>query len=251
MSLEKREEVLETYLATATTRDILHPPAGLEDASARLAADIAAITAITESRYLHGRDHKVPKSGNLHLAWEYVENPRDHPRFLRLLRISPKCFYYLLSLIENHPVFSNNSNVPQAPIDTQLAVTLYRLGHYGNAASVEAVAERAGCSPGSVENFTRRCMEAIENLGPRFIRRLTPEEKEVEKQWIDGCLGFTGGTWREGYLMYDGTIVVLFKKPGQNGDAYFTRKGNYGLNLQVTLILFSRFTGLVTDNLFY
>lgn len=33
--------------------------------------------------------------------------------------------------------------------------------------------------------------------------------------------------------MYDGTIVVLHAKPGLNGDAYYTRKGNYGLNLQV------------------
>ena len=34
--------------------------------------------------------------------------------------------------------------------------------------------------------------------------------------------------------MYDGTIVVLYAKPGLNGDAYFTRKANYGLNLQVS-----------------
>ena len=33
--------------------------------------------------------------------------------------------------------------------------------------------------------------------------------------------------------MYDGTIVVLYAKPGLNGDAYFIRKSNYGLNLQV------------------
>jgi hypothetical protein len=33
--------------------------------------------------------------------------------------------------------------------------------------------------------------------------------------------------------MYDGTIVVLHRRPGLNGDAYYTRKANYGLNLQV------------------
>ena len=36
--------------------------------------------------------------------------------------------------------------------------------------------------------------------------------------------------------MYDGTIVVLYTKPGLNGDAYFTRKSNYGLNLQVLVL---------------
>ena len=34
--------------------------------------------------------------------------------------------------------------------------------------------------------------------------------------------------------MYDGTIIVLYKKPGLNGDAYYMRKGNYGLNAQVS-----------------
>ena len=34
--------------------------------------------------------------------------------------------------------------------------------------------------------------------------------------------------------MYDGTIVVLYAQPGMEGDAYYTRKCNYGLNLQVS-----------------
>ena len=61
---------------------------------------------------------------------------------------------------------------------------------------------------------------------------LTQEEKEIEKQWIDAHVGFRG-LWREGWVMYDGTIVVLHERPGFNGDAYFTRKSNYGLNVQV------------------
>ncbi|KIK36835.1 hypothetical protein CY34DRAFT_26218 [Suillus luteus UH-Slu-Lm8-n1] len=62
------------------------------------------------------------------------------------------------------------------------------------------------------------------------------EEKEVEKSWIDDQLKFQG-TWREGWVMYNGTIVVLHTKPGLNGDAYYTRKSNYGLNLQVGNLL--------------
>ena len=41
--------------------------------------------------------------------------------------------------------------------------------------------------------------------------------------------------------MYDGTIVVLHAKPGLNGDAYYTRKANYGLNLQVCFSLVGYF----------
>ena len=49
--------------------------------------------------------------------------------------------------------------------------------------------------------------------------------------------------------MYDGTIVVLYAKPGLNGDAYFTRKANYGLNLQVFFFISKkeRFTPSITD----
>ena len=49
---------------------------------------------------------------------------------------------------------------------------------------------------------------------------------------MDQHLGFQG-LWCEGWVMYDGTIVVLYAKLGLNGDAYYTRKGNYGLNAQV------------------
>lgn len=47
-------------------------------------------------------------------------------------------------------------------------------------------------------------------------------------------LGFTGTSWREGFVMYDGTIIVFYAWPGMDGDAYYTRKCNYGLNTQVS-----------------
>jgi hypothetical protein len=168
----------------------------------------------------------------MHLAWEYASNPADHGRFSHMLRVSPHVFQTILSLIQHHPVFTSHSNVPQAPVEVQLAVTLYRMGRYGNSASIQDIAWTAGCLEGSVENYTDRCFDAIESLQEIFVRRLTPEEKEREKQWIDQKLGFKGA-WRDGWLMYDGTIVVLYRRPGLNGDAYYTRKANYGLNVQV------------------
>ena len=106
------------------------------------------------------------------------------------------------------------------------------MGCYGNGASIQDIAQAAGCSEGSVENYTSRCFDAIEELQEFFIRNLTPEEKKQEKKWINEQLGFKGA-WREGWIMYDGTIVMLHQRPGLNGDAYYTRKANYGLNVQV------------------
>jgi hypothetical protein len=146
-----------------------------------------------------------------------------------MLRISPEVFDTLLYLINDDPVFQNNSACPQALVKTQLAVTLFWMGRFGNGASLEDLARTAGCSEGTVENYTGRCFQAINRLHNLFVRPLTTAEKEVEKQWVDEHLGFVG-TWGEGWIMYDGTIVVLYARPALNGDAYYTRKGNYGLN---------------------
>ncbi|KAF7377320.1 DDE Tnp4 domain-containing protein [Mycena sanguinolenta] len=184
-------------------RDLIMPPETQDFATLvdKLSVDIQTLAAIRKTRYLRPRTH-VAKAGNLHLAWVYAGNPNDHGRFVNMLRVSPYVFEVILDLIKDHDVFTNNSNVPQTPVDQQLAVALYRLGRYGNAASLEDIARVAGCS------------------------------EEVEKVWMDKHLGFKG-LWREGWLMYDGTIVVLYAKPGMNGQGYYTRKANYGLNVQI------------------
>jgi len=130
-----------------------------------------------------------------------------------MLRVSPLVFLTVLDLIEDHAIFKNDTNLAQTPVEQQLVVTLFRMGRYGNGASVEDIARAVGCSEGSVENYTNRCFEAILSLHDQFVRKLTPPEKEMEKEWMDNHLGFQG-SWRDGWVMYDGTIVVLCRKPG-------------------------------------
>jgi len=227
--------VRRTYLIHMLLRSMLDAPDDIdaEALTAQLIQDLQILNKITNTRYLRARN-RLPKAGNLHLAFTYAQNPSDYIRFTNMLRISPHVFHVLLSLIEDHQVFFNNSNVPQTPIEIQLAVTLFRMGRFGNAASLEDIARNCGISEGSVEKFTNRCFDAIEALHDTFVRLLTTEEKLQEKQWMVHHLGFNG-LWKEGWIMYDGTIVVLYSKPGLNGDAYYTRKGNYGLNAQVCL----------------
>ena len=226
-----RKELLNTFMLTTMMQEVLSPPETIEEAMVNFQQTMEFISLIENSRYLRDRP-PVPKQGNINLAWDFAANPSHHQRFLNMLRISPVVFEKLLSLIENHEVFQTDSNHGQAPVELQLAVTLYRMGCFGNGASVEDIARVAGCSEGSVQNFTNRCFKAILSLHDQFVRQLTPEEKEVEKVYMDNHLGFKG-LWREGWVMYDGTIVVLFRKPGKDGDAYYTRKANYGLNVQV------------------
>ncbi|KAF7292661.1 DDE Tnp4 domain-containing protein [Mycena indigotica] len=191
----------------------------------------AIIHRVTSTRYLTPR-HNIIKMGQLELLTAFSQSPQDHERFVNMVRVSPYVFSSIVAMIENDPVFQNNSPNEQTPVDHQLAITLYRLGRFGNGGSIEDIARFAGVGHGSVPLFTNRCFDAIERLHPIFVRPLTRDEKEIEKSWIDRHLGFHG-SWREGYIMYDGTIVPLSEKPTLNGQAYFTRKSNYGLNVQI------------------
>jgi len=232
MSNTTREAIIEAYLFAMISWDLFTPYKDLEEACIQFNLDSAVIQSLYDTRYPNGRDNHVPRSGYLHLAWEFAQDLHHHHRFRHMLRLPPLSFYVLVGLIKGHPIFQSGSHNAQIPVEVQLAVTLYRMGRYGNAASVEDVAQVAGCSEGSVKNYTDCCLQAIESLHDLFVQPLTDGEKEKEKEWIDNELGFKG-TWREGWLMYDGTIVVLYRCPGLQGETYYTRKGNYGFNVQV------------------
>lgn len=145
------ERLRKSYIQFMAIRNIINPTDDPGEIAQQLQLDLAVLEGIASTRYLRGRP-KVRMFGNLHLAWEYAQNPEDHSRFINMLRVSPFIFEFILLLIQDHPVFTNDSTSPQAPVDSQLAVTLYRLGRFGNAASLEDIARVAGCSEGGVEN---------------------------------------------------------------------------------------------------
>jgi hypothetical protein len=163
-----RKDLIDTFLLSMATRDIFSPPESLEEYSLNLQKDLETIVLLEETRYLNGRP-PVPKHGNLSLAWEFSQDPAHHLRFINMLRVSPLVFLRILDLIEDHYVFRNDANLAQTPVEKQLAVTLFRMGRYGNGASVEDIARAAGCSEGSVENYTNRCFEAILSLQAQFV----------------------------------------------------------------------------------
>jgi hypothetical protein len=43
--------------------------------------------------------------------------------------------------------------------------------------------------------------------------------------------------WRNGWLMVDGTLVPLFRRPSWFGNIWFDRKSNYSLNVQVSNLI--------------
>lgn len=173
--------------------------------------------------------HEVSKCSQVGLVVElFKEN--DPLRFRENLRVDPRTFEFLLTLIENNTVFHNNSNVPQLPVSYQLAIALYRFGHYGNASSAAQVAQWAGCSAGTVVKATRRTMVAFLPLHDRAVRWPTEDEKWEASNWVESV---SCEAWRPGFAMVDGTLIPLHTKPGHYGNQFFDRKSQYSLNVQV------------------
>ncbi|KAG2738854.1 hypothetical protein P692DRAFT_201903961 [Suillus brevipes Sb2] len=152
--------------------------------------------------------------------------------FRAYVRVTPDCFDVLVSTLQDDPVFHNQSNLPQMPVDAQLAIALYRFGHYGNAISTKLVALWAGVGYGTVRFITQRVMKAI--CSDRFRRSAlywpTLDEKEEAKRWVEenSC-----PAWRDGWLMVDGTLVPLYARPAFYGNTWYDRKSNYSLNVQI------------------
>ena len=70
----------------------------------------------------------------------------------------------LTTKIEHHPIFHNNSNVPQRPVIIQLIITLKRMGTYGNGSSVGMLAQFFRVSEGTIILYSKRVIAAILSL---------------------------------------------------------------------------------------
>ena len=77
-----------------------------------------------------------------------------------------------------------------------LAIFLNCIGHYGNAASPEDLAQWAGGSAGWIEKCTNHVMVAVLALHDKGIHLPTADEKEDAKAWVEGK---TCPEWRDGF----------------------------------------------------
>jgi hypothetical protein len=145
---------------------------------------------------------KVLKTSQIRLLTTWCDGNVNQFRWK--VRVDPPTFDGILEKIHDHHIFSNNSNLLQLPVDTQLAIFLFRAGHYGNAASLEAIGHWAGISLGTVVNLTNHVMVALLALHDELIRLPTSKEKEVAKEWVAGkvCL-----EWRDGVSSCVGLVI--------------------------------------------
>ncbi|KAF5359926.1 hypothetical protein D9758_013985 [Tetrapyrgos nigripes] len=152
--------------------------------------------------------------------------------FRQCLRVSPYTFDHLVERIQNDTIFTNHSSNGQMPVADQLAIALYRFGHYGNAAGLDAVRRWAGIGKGTVVLVTKRILAALlqSDMLAENLCMPTEEEREEAKAWVERC---SCPAWRNGWCLVDGTLVPLFNRPYWYSESYFDRKCNYSLNFQI------------------
>ncbi|EPT03287.1 hypothetical protein FOMPIDRAFT_1116484 [Fomitopsis schrenkii] len=185
-----------------------------------------------ERRYEEKRDEYPRGPASMPHVLTVLKTQRPDS-FRKELRVTPLTFDHLLAHIENDSVFTNKSPNEQMPVADQLAITLYRFGHSGNAVQLTSVASWSGYGKGTVLLATRRVITAL--LRKEFMAvampPVTEEEKEEAKRWVEehSCRA-----WHNGWLMVDGTLIPLYTRPFWYGESYFDRKCNYSLNVQGT-----------------
>ena len=114
---------------------------------------LSLLCTLLTTRTLADRVPVTKSNSHLHLVLGAYHERHPH-KFRRSLRMDQETFDALLRRLAPHPVWHNNSNVQQRPVEHQLVYALYRFGHYGNGASVEDIADSAAararpCSPQS------------------------------------------------------------------------------------------------------
>ena len=166
----------------------------------------------------------------------------DDRHFRIEARMSKVCFWRLVDLLKDNPVFSNQSYRDQDPVHHQLLITLFRLGKYGNGAGIGHTASYLCCGDGTAEIYTYRCLKAIYDLRKDFIKwpksaeRATIAARIAHGNIFGNCVG-----------MMDGSLIPIEQRPGMEGAGdYYTRKSRYALNIMAICDDTKRIRALVT-----
>lgn len=166
----------------------------------------------------------VPKSQEI--SYKIVPN-LDELRFRQLIRVNWHTFDYILDSIKDDEVFNAPNSWKQIPVKIQLMIVLYRLGSYGEGATIAKIASLFGVGDGgTIMKITKRVFTAICRLQKKYLYWPDiKERKEIVSKTsheLPFCIGYV-----------DGTEIRLAEKPTTDSESYFTRKHQYALKLQV------------------
>lgn len=218
-------------------------PAGLDpyDGEFELekASVLAMIKKIMSTRYIYARHQYEVKSREY-----FGENGGFHrlseDGFLRHFRCNRPTFINLVSYLERTDYFIALAGSKRAaPVWWKVAVTLFRLGHHGNAACIGSASDMFGISIGTVTNWTRQTIAALlEKQNEAVPWPDKRRREEIRKYYMDnfGVDGVVG--------LLDGTLCLFEVAPSEFSSSYKDRKKRNSMNVQLICDHEKRFIGL-------
>jgi hypothetical protein len=147
--------------------------------------------------------------------------------FCYCFHMSRESFRLLLNELQDKKAFSDCKKRKQRPIAYQLLVFLFRVGKQGTCGSSIAVGNYFGIGKGSVNNYIRRCVEALHEIHDDVVYWPNKTERDEMKARV-ASTGF-----RHCVGIVDGTLVVLEFKPEKYHKCYYSHKSVYGLNVMI------------------
>jgi DDE superfamily endonuclease len=129
----------------------------------------------------------------------------NESEFLQKYRMTRRSFEVLVTKIEKHPVFSNNTGMwrggrKQTNPRYQLACFLRYIGSFGCGATSAGLRNIFGYGRGSFPNFLNRIITAIRSFRDEYIQWPDQEErKRIAQRFFEGfdlpnCMGIADGT---------------------------------------------------------
>ena len=86
-------------------------------------ARVDALREVVHASRVLRRHPPIKKTSQIHLLEHWRNDNLDQYR--RKVRVDPNIFDAILDKIRNHSIFHNNSNLPQTPVEVQLAIFFY------------------------------------------------------------------------------------------------------------------------------
>jgi hypothetical protein len=165
---------------------------------------LAAYDEVSSTRYLVPR-LRIPKSTD----WILRVLPQlSDERFRTYTRMGRRSFGVICSMIEDHPVFLNQSSSKQTPVYNQLLVAIWKLANDGSSSSVRPIASIHGVSEGHVVNCVSRVVTALFDIRTHHVKWPSERQRVMESlhnEQKSGLRGVVGSV--------DGSDIVLHDKP--------------------------------------
>ena len=187
---------------------------------------------IHNRRYLgRGNYRKRSQKFELYLSANN-DNALTDKEFLFHFRMSQNCFWQLVELIVDRPIFQKKSSDSRGkgpkPASHQLLVLLKYYGSEGNAASSVSLGSFFGIAHGAVDLCKEAALESLLSLEDRTYFWPDAEERKVianrirDNYLFPNCVG-----------IIDGTLLPLLQRPLLHGENYLSRKKFYAIVMLV------------------